>query len=52
MLFKDISFLELWQHFCSVEGNHLCNYSRRILWNYFIFRLVVKEEMPFKDIFI
>ena len=26
MLFKDSSYLELWQPFCSVEGNHLCNF--------------------------
>ena len=29
MLFKDISFLELWQPFCSAEQNHLCNFGRR-----------------------
>ena len=28
MLFKDISYLELWQPFCSVEWNHLCNSGR------------------------
>ena len=28
MLFKDISYLELWQPFCSVEWNHLCNFDR------------------------
>ena len=27
-LFKDISYLELWQIFCSVEWNHLCNFGR------------------------
>ena len=27
MLFKDISYLELWQPFCSAEQNHLCNFS-------------------------
>ena len=26
--FKDISYLELWQPFCSVEWNHLCNFGR------------------------
>ena len=26
MLFKDI--IELWQPFCSVERNHLCNFGR------------------------
>ena len=28
MLFKDISYLELWQPFCHAEGNHLCNFGR------------------------
>ena len=28
MLFKDISYLELWQPFCSAELNHLCNFGR------------------------
>ena len=28
MSFKDISYLELWQPFCSAECNHLCNFSR------------------------
>ena len=27
-LFKDISYLELWQPFCSFEQNHLCNFGR------------------------
>ena len=27
-LFKDISYLELWQPFCSAEWNHLCNFGR------------------------
>ena len=26
--FKDISYLELWQPFCSAEQNHLCNFGR------------------------
>ena len=29
MLFKIISYLELWQPFCSVERNQLCNFGRR-----------------------
>ena len=29
MSFKDISYLELWQSFCSVEWNNLCNNGRR-----------------------
>ena len=28
MLFKDISYLELWQPLCSVAWNHLCNIGR------------------------
>ena len=28
MSFKDISYLELWWPFCSVEWNHLCNFGR------------------------
>ena len=28
MSFKDISYLELWQPFCSAEQNHLCNFGR------------------------
>ena len=29
MLFKDISYLELWRHPFSVDWNHLCNIGRR-----------------------
>ena len=29
MSLKDISYLELWQPLCLVEGNHLCNFGRR-----------------------
>ena len=28
MLFKDISYLELWLPFCSAQPNHLCNFSK------------------------
>ena len=28
MLFKDISYLELWQPFCPTEQNNLCNFGR------------------------
>ena len=27
-MFKDISYLELWQPFCSAESNNLCNLGR------------------------
>ena len=29
MPFKDISYLELWQPFCSAKRNHLCNLGKR-----------------------
>ena len=28
MIFKDISYLELWQPSCSAKQNHLCNFGR------------------------
>ena len=28
MPFKGISYLELWQPFCSVEHSHLCNFGK------------------------
>ena len=28
MPYKGISYLELWQPFCSAEHNHLCNFGR------------------------
>ena len=27
-MFRDISFLQLWQQFCSAEQKHLCNFGR------------------------
>ena len=27
-LFKDISYLDIWQPLCSVDHNHLCNFDR------------------------
>ena len=32
MLFKDISYEELWQPLCSVDGNHLCNFGSRVAY--------------------
>ena len=29
MPFKGVSYLDIWQPFCSAEPNHLCNFSRR-----------------------
>ena len=42
MPLKGISYLELWQLFCLVERNHLCNFRRgyceeqfcEIIWNF------------------
>ena len=52
MPFTYISYLELWQPFCSAEGNHLCNFGKwcyeEHLQNYFKFRQVVKEESRLK----
>ena len=53
MLFKDTSYLEIWQPFCSADRNHLCKFGRRhhekqfyeIILN---FGPVVQEEMHFK----
>ena len=28
MLLKGISYLELWQPYCSAERNHLCNFDK------------------------
>ena len=28
ILFKDISYLELWWPYCSVKQNHWCNFER------------------------
>ena len=54
MHFKDISFLELWLPFCSVERNHFCNFGRGYKEKQFCelifkFGLVVQEEMSFED---
>ena len=53
MLFKDISYLELWQPFCSAEQNHLCNLGRgynedQFCENNYKFGPVVQDEMPLK----
>ena len=54
MLFKDISYLELWWPFSSVEQNHLCNFGRvhheGQFCEIFEFGPVDQEEMLFKDI--
>ena len=33
MSLKDISYLELWRHFCSAERTHLCNFVDGIMRN-------------------
>ena len=57
MLFKNISYLELWQPFCSAEPNNVCNFGKgyyeeqipTILKNYFEFGPLAQETY-FKDI--
>ena len=57
MPFKGISYQELWQPFCSVERNHLCNFGRGYYDEQFCeiilnFGSVVQEEMWFKRFLI
>ena len=58
MPFKCISYLELWQPFCSPERNHLCNFGRRYLEEQFceiilnLGQSVVQVEMLFKRFLI
>ena len=33
MLFKEISYLQLWLPLCSAEQNHLCNFGRGLMRN-------------------
>ena len=50
---KDISYLELWQPFCSAEQNHLCNFGRGCYEEQFCeFGPVGQEEMSFKRFLI
>ena len=56
-MFIHISFLELWQPLCSVEQNHLCNFSRGYHEEQFCeinfeFGPLVQEEMSFKRFLI
>ena len=56
MLFKDISYLELWWPLCLVEQNHCAILVQCIMTeeqfydHYFEFGPVDQEEMPFGDI--
>ena len=59
MLFKDISYLELWWPFCSAERNNLClcNFGggypeEQFCKNYFEFGPVVQEEKTFERFLI
>ena len=49
MLFKGISYLEIWQPFCLAERSHLCNLVEGIQRNnsvkLFEFGSVVQEQM-------
>ena len=52
MALKGISYLELWQLFCSAERNHLVilvgGVKRNNAINYFEYGSVVQEEMSYK----
>ena len=55
MSFKDISYLVVWQSFCSMERNHLCNFDRvyheeQFCEIIFEFGPVVQEELPLKHL--
>ena len=59
MLFKDISYPELWWPFCSAERNNLClfNFGRgypeeQFYKKYFEFGPVVQEEITFERFLI
>ena len=45
MPFKDISYLELWQPFCSAEQNHLCNFGRGQYVKFFEFWASGSEDV-------
>ena len=49
MLFKDISYLELWWPLCSAEWSHLCNYGRVHHEEQFC-EIILNQEMLFKHI--
>ena len=49
MLFKDISYLELWLPFCLAEQNRLCSFRRGHHEEYLEFGPVV-QVILFKDI--
>ena len=51
MLFKDISYLELWQPFCSAKRNHLCNFGKRRYEEQFC-EIIQNLEMSFKRFLI
>ena len=55
MLFKDISYLELCQPFCSVEQNNLCNFGNGYNEEQFcenILNWPVVRELSFKRFLI
>ena len=57
LLFKGISYLDIWQPFWSTECNHLCYCGRgyfeeQFCENYFEFVSVVQEQILFKRFFI
>ena len=56
MLFKDSSYLEFCQPFCSAEGNHFCNFGRGHHGKHFceiiVYGIAVQVEMSFEKRFM
>ena len=48
MLFKDISYLELWLFLCLVEQDHLCNFERRQYEEQF-FEIILNLDQWFRS---
>ena len=47
-LLKDISYLQLWQPSCSVEGNHLSNLVEGIMMNN-SFEIILNFDQWFQE---
>ena len=52
MSFKNISYMELWQTFCSAERSHLCKCRRVYNEEQFCDIILNLDQMPFKILLI
>ena len=48
MLFKEMSYLQLWQPFCSMERNHLSNFVKGYYEKYFCEIILTFENNDFE----